>query len=163
MHDPVDVDAFDLRLLLALQDDARLTNQQIGERIGLSPSQCSRRRAALEAAGLIRGYRAELAAEALGLHVLAFIQVTLAAHSAENAQRFRDLLSRVQEVQEAYAMTGDTDYLLKAIVPDLKGLSRLVNDVLLAHDTVARVRSSIVLDRLKDSGRLPLPLPSRGL
>ncbi|HQT77069.1 MAG: AsnC family transcriptional regulator [Rhodospirillales bacterium 20-64-7] len=163
MHDTTTVDAFDLRLLLALQDDGRLTNQQIGERIGLSPSQCSRRRAALEAAGLIRGYRAELAAEALGLQVLAFIQVTLTAHSVENARRFRDLLGRVAEIQEAYAMTGDTDYLLKAIVPDLKGLSRLVNDVLLAHDSVARVRSSIVLDRLKDSARLPLSVLPRSL
>jgi DNA-binding Lrp family transcriptional regulator len=71
MQEMADLDRFDLRLLAALQDDARLTNQQVGERIGLSASQCSRRRAALEAAGLIRGYRAELVAEALGLNVLA--------------------------------------------------------------------------------------------
>ncbi|MCG7359714.1 Lrp/AsnC family transcriptional regulator [Roseomonas sp. ACRSG] len=156
MHAMVHLDSFALRLLSALQDDARLTNQQLGERIGLSASQCSRRRAALEAAGFIRGYRAELAAEALGLRVLAFIQVTLTAHSGTNSRRFRDLLAMVEEIQEAYAMTGDTDYLLKAIVPDLKGLSRLVNETLLAHDSVARVRSSIVLEKLKDSGRLPL-------
>jgi DNA-binding Lrp family transcriptional regulator len=156
MHEIVDVDAFDLRLLMVLQEDARLTNQQIGERIGLSASQCSRRRSALEAAGLIRGYRAELAAEALGLRVLAFIQVTLTAHSGDNSRRFRSLLARVEEIQEAYAMTGDTDYLLKAIVPDLEGLSRLINETLLAHNSVARVRSSIVLERLKDTGRLPL-------
>lgn len=154
------LDDHDLRLMAALQDDGRLTNQQIGERIGLSPSQCSRRRSALEAAGLIRGYRAELAAEALGLRVLAFIQVTLTAHSGDNSRRFRDFLARVEEIQEAYAMTGDTDYLLKAIVPDLKGLSRLINDTLLAHDSVARVRSSIVLERLKSSGKIPLRPPA---
>ncbi|MBI0436115.1 Lrp/AsnC family transcriptional regulator [Roseomonas sp. KE0001] len=156
MHETPSLDGFDLRLLAALQEDARLTNQQLGERIGLSASQCSRRRSALEAAGLIRGYRAELEAEALGLHVLAFVQVTLTAHSGDNSRRFRELLARVEEIQEAYAMTGDTDYLLKAIVPDLKGLSLLVNETLLAHDSVARVRSSIVLDKLKDTGRLPL-------
>lgn len=156
MHETPSLDGFDLRLLAALQEDARLTNQQLGERIGLSASQCSRRRSALEAAGLIRGYRAELEAEALGLHVLAFVQVTLTAHSGDNSRRFRELLARVDEIQEAYAMTGDTDYLLKAIVPDLKGLSLLVNETLLAHDSVARVRSSIVLDKLKDTGRLPL-------
>ncbi|MFC7610664.1 Lrp/AsnC ligand binding domain-containing protein [Teichococcus aestuarii] len=88
--------------------------------------------------------------------MLAFIQVTLAAHNAENSRLFRMLLERVEEVQEAYAMTGDADYLLKAIVPDLKGLSRLVNETLLAHESVARVRSSIVLERLKQSARLPL-------
>lgn len=154
MHESLD--SFDIRLLATLQADARLTNQEIGERIGLSPSQCSRRRAALEAAGLIRGYRAELAAEALGLHVLVFVQVTLAAHSRDNASRFRELIARTEQVQEAYSMTGDTDYLLKIVVPDLKALAALVNDVLLPHESVARVRSSIVLDRLKETGALPL-------
>jgi DNA-binding Lrp family transcriptional regulator len=156
------LDSFDLRLLAALQENGRLTNLEVGERIGLSPSQCSRRRVALEAAGFIRGYRAELAAEALGFRLLVFIQVTLSAHSGDNARGFRELIARVDEVQEAYAMTGDADYLLKVVVPDLKDLSALVNDVLLPHETVARVRSSIVLDRLKDIARLPLrALPPR--
>lgn len=150
------LDGFDLRLLAALQDNGRLTNQEVGERIGLSPSQCSRRRSALEASGLIRGYRADLAAEALGFRLLVFVNVTLATHSRDNARAFRDMVARVDEVQEAYALTGDTDYLLKVVVRDLKDLSILVNDVLLAHDTVGRVRSSIVLDRLKETVRLPL-------
>jgi DNA-binding Lrp family transcriptional regulator len=156
MHESVSLDDFDLRLLAALQDSGRLTNQEVGDRIGLSPSQCSRRRTALEAAGLIRGYRAELAAEALGFRLLVFINVTLATHSRDNATNFRELVARVDEVQEAYALTGDADYLLKVVVPDLKDLSVLVNDVLLPHETVARVRSSIVLDRLKETARLPL-------
>ncbi|MCK8785278.1 Lrp/AsnC family transcriptional regulator [Roseomonas sp. NAR14] len=156
MHDIVSLDAADLRLLAVLQEDGRLTNQEAGERVGLSASQCSRRRTALEAAGLIRGYRAELAAERLGLRLLVFIQVTLATHTGDNARRFRELVARLDAVQEAYAMTGDTDYLLKAVLPDLQDLSALVNDVLLPHGSVARVRSSIVLERLKESGRLPL-------
>ena len=156
MHGTVTLDAIDLRLLAALQRDGRLTNQQAGELVGLSPSQCSRRRLALEAAGVIRGYHVELAAEPLGLRLLVFVQVTLATHSRDNAQRFRELVARLEEVQEAYAMTGDADYLLKAVVPDLKDLSALVNDVLLPHESVARVRSSIVLERLKESNRLPL-------
>ncbi len=150
------LDGFDLRLLAALQDNGRLTNQEVGEKIGLSPSQCSRRRSALEASGLIRGYRADLAAEALGFRLLVFVNVTLATHSRDNARAFRDMVARVDEVQEAYALTGDADYLLKVVVRDLKDLSVLVNDVLLAHDTVGRVRSSIVLDRLKETVRLPL-------
>jgi len=162
MHGAATIDGFDLRLLAALQDNGRLTNQEIGERIGLSPSQCSRRRAALEAAGLIRGYRAELAAEALGFRLLVFIQVTLATHSDDNARNFRALVARVDEIQEAYAMSGDADYLLKTVVPDLKDLSALVNNVLLRHDSVARVRSAIVLERLKDTARLPLRALRRG-
>jgi len=156
MQNPLPLDGFDLRLLAALQENGRLTNQEVGERIGLSPSQCSRRRTALEASGLIRGYRAELAAEALGFRLLVFINVTLSAHSRDNARNFRNLVARVDEVQEAYALTGDADYLLKVVVPDLKDLSLLVNDVLLPHESVARVRSSIVLDRLKETARLPL-------
>jgi DNA-binding Lrp family transcriptional regulator len=151
-----DLDSFDLNLLAALQANGRLTNQEVGDRIGLSASQCSRRRVALETSGLIRGYRADLAAEALGFRLLVFINVTLAAHSGDNARTFRDLVARVPEVQEAYALTGDTDYLLKVVVRDLKDLAALVNDVLLPHETVARVRSSIVLDRLKETAQLPL-------
>ena len=162
MQDSVTLDSFDLSLLAALQDNGRLTNQEVGDRIGLSPSQCSRRRVALESAGLIRGYRAELAAEALGFQLLVFINVTLATHSRDNARAFRGLVERVDEVQEAYALTGDADYLLKVVVRDLKDLSVLVNDVLLPHQTVARVRSSIVLDRLKESALLPLRASGRG-
>lgn len=150
------LDGFDLRLLAALQNDARLTNQQAGEVVGLSASQCSRRRAALEAAGLIRGYRAELSAEALGLSVLAFIQVTLHHHSGDNARKFRDLIAANENIQEAYSLSGDSDYVLKVVARDLAALSALVNDVLLAHQSIARVRSSIVLERLKQASRLPL-------
>jgi DNA-binding Lrp family transcriptional regulator len=156
MQDLDGLDDLDLRLLGALQRHGRLTNQEAGERVGLSASQCSRRRAALEEAGLIEGYHASLAPDKLGLHVLAIIQVTLRAHSGDNARRFRDLIGRVEAILEAYAVTGDTDYQLKVIVPDLQGLTSLINDVLLAHETVARVRSAIVLDRLKHTPHLPL-------
>jgi DNA-binding Lrp family transcriptional regulator len=150
------VDGFDLKLLAALQQDGRLTNQELAERVLLSPSQCSRRRQALEAAGLIRFYSAEIDAEALGLAVMAMVQVTLATHSGDNARRFRELVTRVDAIQEAYSLTGDADYLLRVVVRDLKGLSRIINEVLLPHESVAHVRSSIVLDRLKEHGRLPL-------
>jgi DNA-binding Lrp family transcriptional regulator len=156
MREPARLDAFDLRLLAALQENGRLTNQELGERIGLSASQCSRRRAGLEGAGLIRGYRADLAAELIGFRLLVFVQVTLATHSGDNAEKFRKLVARLDEVQGAYATTGDTDYLLKVVVADLKDLSVLVNEVLLPHESVARVRSSIVLDRIKETASLPL-------
>ncbi len=149
-------DGFDLKLLDALQDDGRLTNQELAERVGLSASQCSRRRLRLEEAGVIRGYRADLAPDTLGLDVLVFVHVALAAHSPDNARRFRDLVLRIPEVQEAYSLTGEADYLVKAILPDLRSLSHLVNEVLLPHESVAHVRSSIVLDRLKATARLPL-------
>jgi DNA-binding Lrp family transcriptional regulator len=152
----VSLDDFDLRILSALQDDGRLTNQQLAEVAGLSASQCSRRRMRLEDEKVISGYHADLSSETLGFGVVAFIQVTLATHSPDNAKRFRALVGRIDEIQEAYSLTGDADYVLKAVLCDLKGLSALVNDVLMPHQSVAHVRSSIVLDRLKESSRLPL-------
>jgi DNA-binding Lrp family transcriptional regulator len=152
----ISVDAFDLKILSALQDDGRLTNQLLADIVGLSASQCSRRRMRLEEEKVISGYHADLAGEALGFGVIAFIQITLATHSPDNAKRFRALVNRVDDIQEAYSLTGDADYLLKAVLRDLKSLSDIVNNVLMPHQSVAHVRSSIVLDRLKESSKLPL-------
>lgn len=152
----IPVDPFDLKILAALQDDGRLTNQELADVAGLSASQCSRRRMRLEEDGVISGYRAQLSGEALGFELIAFIQITLATHSPDNAKKFRALVNRVDEVQDAYALTGDADYLLKVVLRDLKSLSDIVNNVLMPHQSVAHVRSSIVLDRLKESARLPL-------
>ena len=150
------VDTFDLKLLAALQDDGRLTNQELADRVGLSASQCSRRRMRLEEDKVIAGYHANLAGEALGFTLIAFIHITLATHSPDNADKFRALVNRVDEIQEAYSMTGDADYLLKVVLHDLKSLSDIVNNVLMPHQSVAHVRSSIVLDRLKETQKLPL-------
>jgi DNA-binding Lrp family transcriptional regulator len=150
------MDAFDVKLLAALQDDGRLTNFELAARVGLSASQCSRRRAALEEAGIIAGYHAALSSDALGLDVIVFVQVTLATHSPDNAKRFAKLIDGLDAVQDAFSLTGEADYLVKMVVPDLASLSRILNDVLLPHDSVAHVRSSIVLDRLKQRPQLPL-------
>jgi len=152
----ISLDGFDLKILRALQDDGRLTNQELAEVAGLSASQCSRRRMRLEEEKVIAGYRAELASEALGFGVIAFIRITLATHSPDNAKKFRALVNRIDDIQEAYSLTGDSDYVLKAVLRDLKSLSDIVNDVLMPHPSVAHVRSSIVLDRIKESGKLPL-------
>src|SRR6201996_4227866 len=152
----IEVDAFDLKLLAALQDDGRLTNQELADLVGLSASQCSRRRMRLEQDKVIAGYHADLSGEALGFNLVAFINITLATHSPDNAKKFRELVNRVDEIQEAYSLTGDADYGLKAVLRELKGLSDIVNNVLMPHPSVAHVRSSIVLDRLKESAKLPL-------
>jgi len=152
----VALDGFDVKLLAALQANAALTNADLGEVIGLSASQVSRRRARLEEAGVIRGYRAALEPEALGLMVTAYVGVTLGAHSKENARKFRDMVKAMPEVQEAHTLTGDVDYMLKIVAPDLKALSRIINDDLLPQEAVHHVRSSIAMDTLKDDNLLPL-------
>jgi DNA-binding Lrp family transcriptional regulator len=150
------MDDFDLKLLDALQDDGRLTNNELAERIGLSASQCSRRRTALEQSGVIEGYHAALANQALGLDVIVFIQVGLATQSPDSAQAFGKLIRGMAEVQEVFSLTGEADFLVKMALPDLKTLSRLLNDVFLPHRSVGRVRTSVVLDRVKQTTRLPL-------
>jgi DNA-binding Lrp family transcriptional regulator len=150
------MDDFDLKLLNALQGDGRLTNLELAERIGLSASQCSRRRTALEQSGVIEGYHAALANQAVGLDVLVFIQVGLATQSPDSAQAFAKLIRGLEEVQEAYSLTGEADYLVKLVVPDLKTLSRILNEVFLPHRSVGHVRSSVVLDRVKQTTQLPL-------
>ncbi|SOC22018.1 Lrp/AsnC family transcriptional regulator [Stappia indica] len=150
-----ELDPFDIRLLASLQHDAAVTNQQLGERIGLSASQVSRRRQRLEEEGVIRRYRADVDAGAVGFSVVAFVGVALNAHSRQNARRFRDLVRALPEVQEAHVLTGDMDYMLKVAVADLAALSRFINDELLPHEAVRNVRSSIAMETLKDDNRLP--------
>jgi len=150
------MDDFDIKLLRALQQDGRLTNNELAERIGLSASQCSHRRTALEEAGVIESYHAVLSAEAVGVAVLVFIQVGLATQSPDSGDAFVKLINGIEEVQEAFSLTGDADFLVKMAVPDLKVLSRILNDVLLPHRSVAHVHSYVVLDRVKQTTQLPL-------
>jgi DNA-binding Lrp family transcriptional regulator len=151
-----EVDAFDRKILALLQADARLTNNDLSERVNLSPSQCSRRRQRLEEEGLIRGYRAVLDRDRLGFPLVNIISVTLATHNRDNARRFAELLARLPEVLEAHALTGEMDYFVKVVTPDLKSLAEFVNDVLLPHESVQHVKTSIVLQTLKETSALPL-------
>ncbi len=150
------LDAFDRKILMLLQEDARLTSNELADKVNLSPSQCARRRQRLEEEGIIRGYRAALHREGLGFGIVNIISVTLATHNRDNARRFADLVRRLPQVLEAHALTGEMDYALKVVTRDLKELSAFVNDVLLPHKSVLHVRTSIVLETLKETSALPL-------
>jgi DNA-binding Lrp family transcriptional regulator len=150
------MDPFDRKIIATLQLNGAQTNQELADHVGLSASQISRRRQQLENDGVITGYVACLSAEHLGFGVRVFVHVTLASHSPENSRRFAELVKRTPEILEAHALTGDSDYLLKVVVKSLKDLSVLINQVLLPHESVDRVRSEIVLETLKESAALPL-------
>ncbi|MGE0502919.1 MAG: Lrp/AsnC family transcriptional regulator [Rhizobiaceae bacterium] len=152
----VHINAFDRKLLALLQQDARLTNNELAERVNLSPSQCSRRRQRLEEEGLIVAYRAVLDRDRLGFPLVNIVTVTLSTHNRDNARRFAELVARLPEVQEAHALTGEMDYILKVVTPDLKSLSAFVNGELLPHESVQHVKTAIVLETLKESTALPL-------
>lgn len=150
------LDDFDLQILSLLQANGRLTNQELGALVGLSASQCSRRRIALEQAQHILGYHARLAPEALGMTMLGLIEVRLLNHTRECVERFLQVLVEVDAIIDAYQTTGDADYLLKVAVADLAGLSRLISDILARHGSVAHLKTAVVLNRLKENGS-PMP------
>ena len=149
------LDDTDNRLLAALQRDAHLTAQELGEVLHLSPSQVGRRRQRLEAEGYIRGYRAALDPVRLGLNVQGFVQVHLGTHGPEHSTSFARLLAVRPEIVSAWTMTGDADYLLRVYCEDLPSLNRLIHDVLLPHPAIARVHSQIVMDQPKRDAPLP--------
>ncbi len=149
------LDATDTRLLSALQKDAHLTAQELGERLNLSPSQAGRRRQRLEEQGYIQGYTARLDPVRLGLNVQGFVQVHLGTHGPEHSASFAKLLATRAEIVSAWTMTGDADYLLRVYCADLPSLNSLIHEVLLPHPAVSRVHSQIVMDQLKRDGPLP--------
>ncbi|MGM3174609.1 Lrp/AsnC family transcriptional regulator [Dickeya lacustris] len=146
------IDDFDLKMLTLLQANGRLTNQELSELVGLSASQCSRRRIALEQAQLILGYHARLAPDAVGLEVLGLIEVRLINHTQECVDSFHQMLGDVAAIIDAYKTTGDADYMLKVAVADLHSLSALISQILARNKSVAHLKTSVVLNRLKENG-----------
>ncbi|MCB1313632.1 MAG: Lrp/AsnC family transcriptional regulator [Sedimentitalea sp.] len=149
------LDETDTRLLAALQKNAHLTAQQLGEMLNLSPSQAGRRRQRLETEGYIQGYAARLDPMRLGLNVQGFIQVQLGTHGPEQSASFARLVSTRPEITSAWTMTGEADYLLRVFCTDLPALNALLHEVILPHPAVARVQSQIVMDQLKRDAPLP--------
>lgn len=149
------LDDTDKRLLTALQTDAHLTAEALGEVLNLSPSQAGRRRQRLEAAGFIEGYIARLNPERVGLAVQAFVQVQMATHSPEKVRTFARIVAARPEIVSAWTLTGDADYLLRVYTEDLAALNVLIHQVLLPQPAVARVQSQIVMDQFKADAPLP--------
>lgn len=152
----MEMDRIDKALLRALQTNAQMTAQELGELLNLSPSQAGRRRARLEEAGLIAGYSARLDPDKLGLGVQAFVQVSFATHGPEQSREFARLLAARAEIVSAWTMTGEADYMLRVFCSDLASLNTLVHEVLLRHPAVARVQSQIVMAQTKPDAPLPI-------
>lgn len=150
------MDGFDIAILDALQRDGSQTNAALGEMVHLSASQCSRRRAALEKAGLIRGYAARLDAQKLGLGLRAITRVNLRAHGQGHEDDFTRFLRAHPQVHAAFSVSGDADYVLDIRVRDLEAFAAFVHQDLLPHPQVAQVRSEIVLKTMKEGEALDL-------
>ncbi len=143
------LDRYDQHILDVLQLDGRINNQDLADRIGLSPSPCLRRVRALEESGLIVGYRALLDAKKLGLTLMALIHISMDLHTPERFANFEAIVSVLPEVLECLLITGqDADYQLKVIVRDMDHYQSLLLDQLTRIEGVTGVHSSFVLRRV---------------
>ncbi|MEX1994944.1 MAG: Lrp/AsnC family transcriptional regulator [Steroidobacteraceae bacterium] len=150
------LDRTDIRILELLQRDGRLSHVLLADRVGLSPTPCTRRVRRLEKLGIIRGYAALVEPKRVGQNVLAFVQIKLERHTDDVIDRFRRTLEERPEVVAAHAMTGEMDFLLQVVVTDLDALGRFTLHQLLKLPGVRDVRSSLVLETLKTVARVPL-------
>ncbi|MEM7777913.1 MAG: Lrp/AsnC family transcriptional regulator [Pseudomonadota bacterium] len=151
-----DLDAIDRQIVLELQADGRLTNVELADRVGLSPSPCLRRVKRLEQAGYIEGYRAALRRDRVGLGFSVFIGVKIDGHANDKAVAFQDAVIAMPEVVSCHLVSGEADYFLEVVVPDLEHYQRFLVDKLLELPIVREVRSNIAIQTLKAGAPLPL-------
>jgi Lrp/AsnC family transcriptional regulator, leucine-responsive regulatory protein len=152
----LELDQVDRRILDHLQRDARATAVELAAAAHLSPAQCNRRHRRLEDSGVVGRYETRLVASKLGLNVVAFVNVTMERGHIRELSRFKALVGDLAQIQECYAVTGDSDYVMKVVARDLKSLSDFLMDTLMCSPGVQSVRSTVCLDEIKCTSALPV-------
>ena len=153
----IQLDRYDRAILQVLQQEGRISNQDLADRIGLSPSPCLRRVRALEEAGLIIGYRAVLDPKALGLTLMALIHISMDKHTPERFANFEARIAEIPNIVECLLITGQqADYQLKAVVADMDDYQNLLLNRVTRIEGVTGVHSSFVMRRVVDRGVLPV-------
>ncbi|MCU7816977.1 MAG: Lrp/AsnC family transcriptional regulator [Candidatus Thiodiazotropha sp. (ex Rostrolucina anterorostrata)] len=151
------LDRYDRRILEELQQDGRISNQDLAERIGLSPSPCLRRVRVLEESGIIDGYRAHLDSSKLGLSLMALIHIAMDRHTPERFANFESKINALPEVLECLLITGqDADYQVKVVVRDMEAYQALLLNKITRIEGVSGVHSSFVMRRVVDKSTLPV-------
>lgn len=150
------LDRYDRRILDLLQSDGRLSNIELADRIGLSPSPCLRRVRLLEEAGAIQGYGARLDRDRIGLGLTVFVNVKVERHREEQAEAFCAAVAELPEVVSAHLVSGESDFLLQVAVPDLKDYERFLTGTLLKLPGVSDIRSNFAIRTVKPPSPLPL-------
>lgn len=154
------LDRHDLALLAELQRDARQTVQQLAGAVGLSSTPCWKRVKEMEASGIIRGYTALVDREKVGLALCVLAEVNLTRHNEDDVRRFEQAVGECAQIVSCYATTGQADYVIKVLVPDIKGYEGFLHDTVFRLPGVTHVRSSVVLKEVKAETRLPLAEPA---
>lgn len=151
-----ELDPTDLRILKVLQDEGDIPNNQLAERVNLTPGPCSRRVARLHELGIIRKHTVVLDYKALGFGIVAFVEITLDRQASNVGHVFVDEIQRIPEVVECHIAAGTYDFLLKIVARDMQDYQRLIWDAFNRIDGVRTVRSVFVIDTVKE-GAAPLP------
>ena len=160
---PLILDEIDQKILECLQENARISNVDLSDRIGLSPAPCLRRVSALEKAGVIRKHVTLLNPAAVDLPVTVFVQISLDFEVSRRLETFEKAVMKRPEIVECYLMTGDSDYLLRVVVPDVEAYEHFLKDSLTRIEGVASIKSSFGLKQVKYSTALPIKLPTHAM
>ena len=153
----MEIDRYDRQILQILQEDGRISNQDLADRIGLSPSPCLRRVRALEDAGIVTSYRALLNAKALGYSLMALIYISMDMHTPERFENFERQILQIPEILECLLVTGqDADYQIKAVVKDMDAFQELLLNRITRIQGVTGVHSSFVLRKVVDKTAVPV-------
>src|SRR5579872_2828135 len=155
------LDRIDRRILRDLQADGRMTNVELARRAGISAPPCLRRVRALEEAGFIRGYHADVNPEALGFGVTVFAQVGLSSQAEPDLKAFESLCATWPEVRESHMLAGETDFLLKIVATDWDSYQRFLSARLTAAPNVAHVKSALVLRVSKSAPGVPIEVDAK--
>jgi DNA-binding Lrp family transcriptional regulator len=150
------LDHFDRHILACRQSDGRIANQALAEQVGLSAAACWRRVKALTEAGVLQGTSSQVQAEALGYHLCVFLMVSLTRHSEELTQAFEDTVRSYPEVLQFYAVTGDADYMLRVLMPDMASYDRFLTQKIFTLPSVAQVKSNFSLREIKQATAVPI-------
>jgi Lrp/AsnC family transcriptional regulator, leucine-responsive regulatory protein len=150
------LDAIDRKILETVQSDGRISNVDLAARIHLSAPQCFRRVRSLEERGVIRGYRAEIAPEAVGFVVTAYVSVSIGGDDFGRVREIEAEIRAFPQILECYSVSGEDDYLLKVVAQDLKSLSTFLTDRLMQVPGIDDVRSMIALEEIKPASPLPV-------
>jgi len=154
-----DLDRHDVLLLAELQRDSRQTVQQLAAAAGLSSTPCWKRVKEMESAGIIRGYTALVDREKVGLSLCVLAEVNLTRHNEDDVRRFEQAVAAEPSIVSCYATTGQADYVIKVLVPDIKRYESFLHETMFRLPGVTHVRSSVVLKEVKAETRLPLEAP----
>lgn len=160
MSEEIVLDRFSRRILAELQRDARLTVQQLSERVGLSATPCWKRIKQMEADGVIRGYTALVDRDKIGLGLRVVVEANLIQHGEADVRRFEDIVAESPQIVHCVSTTGPADYILTVLVPDIRHYEKFLYDTLFKLPGITHVQSSIVLREIKAEVCLPIDTES---